>query len=86
MPRCSSGDQASSHKEAAVAPPQQRQLSRSVSTLCTIGRALVDVPLLSLTIYLFQNPWEGMRNVRLKREVEFSQAIIIVISAMVSSS
>ena len=38
------------------------------------------------TIYLFQNPWEGMRNARLKREDAFSQAMIIVSSAMVSSS
>ena len=34
----------------------------------------------------FQNPCEGMRNARLKREDAFSQAIVIVSSAMVSSS
>ena len=34
----------------------------------------------------FQNPWEGMRNARLKREDAFSHAMIIVSSAMVSSS
>ena len=34
----------------------------------------------------FQNPSDGMRNARLKREDSFSQAMIIVISAMVSSS
>ena len=34
----------------------------------------------------FQNPWDGMRNARLKREDAFSQAMIIVSSAMVSSS
>lgn len=34
----------------------------------------------------FQNPCDGMRNARLKREDEFSHAMIIVISAMVSSS
>ena len=34
----------------------------------------------------FQNPCDGMRNARLKREDAFSQAMIIVSSAMVSSS
>ena len=34
----------------------------------------------------FQNPCDGMRNARLKREDEFSHAMIIVSSAMVSSS
>ena len=34
----------------------------------------------------FQNPCDGMRNARLKREDAFSHAMIIVISAMVSSS
>jgi hypothetical protein len=34
----------------------------------------------------FQNPWDGMRKARLKREDAFSHAMIIVISAMVSSS
>ena len=36
--------------------------------------------------YGFQNPCEGMRNARLKREEAFSHAMIIVSSAMVSSS
>ena len=34
----------------------------------------------------FQNPCDGMRNARLKREDAFSHAMIIVNSAMVSSS
>src|SRR6266571_7410607 len=34
----------------------------------------------------FQNPCDGMRNARLKREDAFSHAMIIVSSAMVSSS
>src|SRR4026209_668273 len=34
----------------------------------------------------FQNPCDGMRNARLKREEAFSQAMIMVSSAMVSSS
>ena len=34
----------------------------------------------------FQNPWDGIRNARLKREDAFSHAMIIVSSAMVSSS
>src|SRR6185503_9722053 len=34
----------------------------------------------------FHNPCDGMRNARLKREDAFSHAMIIVISAMVSSS
>jgi hypothetical protein len=34
----------------------------------------------------FQNPCDGMRNARLKREDAFSHAMIIVISAMESSS
>ena len=34
----------------------------------------------------FQNPCDGMRNARLKRDDEFSQAMIIVSSAMVSTS
>ena len=34
----------------------------------------------------FQNPCEGMRKARLKREDAFSHAMIIVSSAMVSSS
>jgi hypothetical protein len=34
----------------------------------------------------FQNPWDGMRNARLNREDAFSHAMIIVSSAMVSSS
>jgi hypothetical protein len=34
----------------------------------------------------FQNPCDGMRNARLKREDAFSHATIIVSSAMVSSS
>lgn len=34
----------------------------------------------------FQKPWDGMRNARLKREDAFSHAMIIVSSAMVSSS
>ena len=34
----------------------------------------------------FQNPCEGMRNARLKRDEAFSHAMIIVSSAMVSSS
>jgi hypothetical protein len=38
------------------------------------------------SIYGFQNPCDGMRNARLKREDEFSHAMIIVSSAMVSSS
>ena len=36
--------------------------------------------------HLFQKPWDGMRNARLKREDAFSHAMIIVSSAMVSSS
>src|SRR5207237_4051024 len=36
--------------------------------------------------YGFQNPCDGMRNARLKREDAFSHAMIIVSSAMVSSS
>jgi len=34
----------------------------------------------------FQNPCDGMRNARLKREDAFSHEMIIVNSAMVSSS
>ena len=34
----------------------------------------------------FQNPCDGIRNARLKRDDEFSHAMIIVISAIVSSS
>ena len=34
----------------------------------------------------FQNPCDGMRNARLNREDAFSHAMIIVSSAMVSSS
>jgi hypothetical protein len=34
----------------------------------------------------FQNPCDGMRSARLKREDAFSHAMIIVSSAMVSSS
>jgi hypothetical protein len=34
----------------------------------------------------FQNPCDGMRNARLKREDAFSHAMIIVSSAMVSLS
>jgi hypothetical protein len=34
----------------------------------------------------FQNPCDGMRNARLKREEAFSHAMIIVTSAIVSSS
>ena len=36
--------------------------------------------------YRFQKPCEGMRNARLKREGAFSHAMIIVSSAIVSSS
>jgi hypothetical protein len=36
--------------------------------------------------YGFRNPCDGMRNARLKREEAFSHAMIIVSSAMVSSS
>jgi hypothetical protein len=36
--------------------------------------------------YGFQNPCEGIRNARLKREEAFSHAMIIVSSAMVLSS
>ena len=42
--------------------------------------------LVQLTGHRFQNPWDGMRNARLKREDAFSHAMIIVSSAMVSSS
>ena len=40
----------------------------------------------SLIGHRFQNPCDGMRNARLKREDAFSHAMIIVSSAMVSSS
>ena len=36
--------------------------------------------------YRFQNSCDGMRNARLKRDDEFSHAMIIVSSAIVSSS
>ena len=39
-----------------------------------------------LIAHRFQNPCDGMRNARLKREDAFSHAMIIVSSAMVSSS
>jgi len=42
--------------------------------------------LLALIGYGLQNPCDGMRNARLKREDAFSHAMIIVNSAMVSSS
>jgi len=41
---------------------------------------------LALIGHRFQNPCDGMRNARLKREDAFSHAMIIVNSAMVSSS
>jgi hypothetical protein len=43
-------------------------------------------PLLAAGGHGFQNPCDGMRNARLKREDAFSHAMIIVSSAMVSSS
>ena len=39
-----------------------------------------------LVDHRFQNPWDGIRNARLKREEAFSHAMIIVSSAIVSSS
>ena len=40
----------------------------------------------SLIVHRFQNSCEGIRKARLKRDDEFSHAMIIVNSAMVSSS
>jgi hypothetical protein len=47
--------------------------------------AVVGEPV-GLIGHRFQNPCDGMRNARLKREDAFSHAMIIVTSAMVSSS
>ncbi len=47
--------------------------------------AVVGEPV-GLIGHRFQNPCDGMRNARLKREDAFSHAMIIVSSAMVSSS
>jgi hypothetical protein len=47
------------------------------------GRTVNPVPLVG---YGFQKHCDGMRNARLKREDAFSHAMIIVSSAMVSSS
>jgi hypothetical protein len=45
---------------------------------------LLNVPTHLSTSHRFQNPCDGMRNARLKREDAFSQAMIIVSSAIVS--
>jgi uncharacterized membrane protein YfcA len=47
------------------------------------GRTINPVRLVG---HRFQNPWDGIRNARLNREDAFSHAMIIVSSAMVSSS
>jgi hypothetical protein len=52
-------------------------------TVRVVGSSSVSPGLIG---HRFQNPCDGMRNARLKREDAFSHAMIIVISAMVSSS
>jgi hypothetical protein len=54
-------------------------------TIRVVGSSSIP-PGHQLIVHRFQNPCDGMRNARLKREDAFSHAMIIVSSAMVSSS
>ena len=70
----------------------------SESRMVNLQRLLAPVGLVSTVVgeaagepvrligHRFQNPCDGMRSARLKREDAFSHAMIIVSSAMVSSS
>jgi Pyridine nucleotide-disulphide oxidoreductase, dimerisation domain len=53
-------------------------------SVAVVGEAAGDP--VRLIGHRFHNPCDGMRNARLKREDAFSHAMIIVSSAMVSSS
>jgi len=74
--------------------PASPGCTRSTSRMSAADRARVRVAVVGeaagepvrLIGHRFQNPCDGMRNARLKREDAFSHAMIIVSSAMVSSS
>ena len=79
---CPSGAPASpgcTHRLRERAPQVEREVRVAV-----VGEAAGE--LVGLIGHRFQNPCDGMRNARLKREDAFSHAMIIVSSAMVSSS
>jgi hypothetical protein len=77
-------------RDASASPGYTPSTSRTSAA----GRARVRVVVVGeaagepvrLIGHGFQNPCDGMRNARLKREEAFSHAMIIVSSAMVSSS
>src|SRR5713101_1274690 len=67
------------HRLRERAPPVEREVRVAV-----VAEAAGEP--VGLIGHRFQNPCDGMRNARLKREDAFSHAMIIVSSAMVSSS
>ena len=73
------------HKDDSWSFPHVDTVTVSV-TDAFAGVSATDSRQPQAEVYRFQNSCDGMRNARLKREDAFSHAMIIVSSAMVSSS
>jgi hypothetical protein len=73
------------HKDDSWSLPHVDEVTVSV-TDAFAGVSATDSRQPQAEVYRFQNSCDGMRNARLKREDAFSHAMIIVSSAMVSSS
>jgi hypothetical protein len=73
------------HKDDSWSFPHVDTVTVSV-TDAFAGVSATDSRQPQAEVYRFQNSCDGMRNARLKREDAFSHTMIIVSSAMVSSS